>query len=114
MATAKPFKTNLVPIGKIAPTAGSPLSLVNNYTDLGAEPFSGIYIQALVGNTGNCYVLNSNVAADKTNYTNVLQVLAAGNIFSAASIAVNTLSPFQIFIDVDNTGAGVVGWLGQL
>jgi hypothetical protein len=114
MATAKPFPTNLVPLGKLAPSAGSPVSLTSNYTDLGNEVFAGIFLQASAANTGNVYILATKAAADKTNYTNVLQILAAGDSFTVTSRAQNTMTPSQFYVDVDSTGAFAVGWVGQL
>jgi len=112
--TLFPLQSNPYPLGVVAPTAGTPLRLTNyltavaGFTDVGlsqnqiVELFS---IQALPGNTGNVYVLNSSAAADLTNYSNVLGILTAGSVFNSKAYTMGPLNFYNIWIDVGTTGA---------
>lgn len=108
MALARPFRTSIMSLGAVAPTAGTPKTLTSNYTDLGGAPFGVITVRALAGNTGNVYILNSSSAADTSNYLNVVEILIPGGFWSTSSSGVNMFVASQYYIDVDSTGAKAV------
>ena len=105
---ALPYASMPFPLGLVTATAGNPVAITANYTDLGAELAHLISIQAAPSNTGSVWVLNNNLAADKVAYLNVLAVLAPGVTYfpSLSSQSRNMWQPSRFFIDVDLTAEG--------
>jgi len=99
--------TNPAPLGFLEPTAGTPLSVLANFTGgiTGPSLFSSKSFQAHPSNSGLIYVLNSSSAADTTNGTNILAVLSAGQSITFTSQAVGLISPKNYWIDTSVTGS---------
>lgn len=100
--------SNPAALGFIKPTAGTPLKLTANFADLENVPFKSVLIQAHPSNTGVVYVLSTSAAADKTNGTNIMSILAAGQSLPYSGIALGGINPSRVWIDVDTTGDQVI------
>lgn len=95
---------NPFPLGAIAPTAGTPLNVLNNFSTLASTSAKILVVYAPTANTGNVYVGRSTL--NKTTLAGVLAVLIPGetkalpfNDYSGNVLALN-----KFFIDVDTTG----------
>lgn len=114
MANALPLSFNPFPLGLTkVPSKGTAVQIVNQYADLSALAHFEVHnliVQALLGNTGNVYVLiqTSNAAADTTNYLNVLAYLAPGQSWSAQYYAMDNIDICKIWIDADTNNNGVI------
>lgn len=97
--------SNPAPLGFVKPTAGTPLPVTNNFTNLGAVMFKGLLVLAHPSNVGYVYVLNNSSPADKTNGTNIVAILAAGQSLPFTGAGQGGINPAQYWIDVDTTGA---------
>ena len=96
-------KTNPAPLGFVRPTAGTPKALSSNFTDLTGVAFMSVMIQSNPGG-GNVYILSNSTAADKTNGTNVIAIIAGGQSLPIQGLALGGVTPSQIYVDVDTTG----------
>ena len=101
-------RTNPAGLGFILPTAGSPLNVTSNFTDLTGVSFQSLMLAAPSSNSARVWVLSNSSAADKTNGTNVIAVLAPGQSVPFTALAVGGIIPSQFYIDVDTTGDYVV------
>lgn len=115
MATALPFSTMPFPLGAVQPpSAGTPLRLCNNFTDLNTQPVYRIRVQALAGNTNPVYILSEYVAAggsptgkNTTNYVNIVAVLTAGQSQDFTGEYGNSLVLGNFWVDPTTNGEGV-------
>lgn len=116
MPTAKPFAAMPFPLGAVKPTAGTPLQVISNFSDLTTEAVNSLWVQALVTNTSNVYILGQQAAtaADKSGYTNVLFVLQPGQGTPINGKYGNQVWLKYLWIDVDNSGEGVLSCIQEL
>jgi hypothetical protein len=103
----------LRPLGKIAPTPGTPVRVTSLISGAGvSEPVHGVLVQVLPENSGFAYVGNSTMnAAARTGLYSVLAVPTTNTLpsFSAAlTLAPNAINLADLWIDVDNPGDGVI------
>lgn len=96
--------TNPACLGFVAPTAGTPKKVTSNFDNLDNVFFQSLSIQAHPSNTGLVYVLSNGTAADTTNGTNIVAVLAAGQSIPFSGVALGGINPSQFYIDVSATG----------
>lgn len=96
--------TNPATLGFIKPTAGTPLKVTSNFTNLDNAAFQSLSVQAHPSNTGLIYVLSNGTAADGTNGTNVVAVLSAGQSIPFSGVALGGVIPSQFYIDTSHTG----------
>lgn len=114
MAYVVTFKPE--PLGKIAPTSGTPVVITTNLsgsTD-GIKPTGNtdasndlwgnkITIQAGSDNTGKLYVMKT--GGSRTTLAGVVAVLNAGDSWNIGDYSrSNTYHPGSFFVDVDTTG----------
>ena len=90
-------------LGFVKVTAGTPLNITSNYTNLSGVQFSSISIQAHPSNAANVYVLNNSSPADKTKGTNIIAILAPGQSQPYSGPAQGGVNPSQFWVDVDTT-----------
>jgi hypothetical protein len=109
---------NPCPLGYIKPTAGAPLQITSNYTDLVSIPnivppqfaktAKAITIEADPAMTTGHYVYvltqRTATAADTTNGLNVIAKLSAGQSYTVTAYAGNQIFLQDFWIDVSNTG----------
>lgn len=100
-----PGNTNPGTLRYVKPTAGTPLQVTSNFTDLSGKQFQSLSIQAHPSNTGLIYILTNSTAADTANGTNVLAVLSGGQSIPFSGIALGGITPSQYWIDTDTTGS---------
>lgn len=114
MATALPFSTMPFPLGKVAPpSAGTPLRLCNNFTDLNAQPVYRLRVQALAGNTNPVYILSQTTATgkDTTAYANIIGVLTAGQTIDITGEYGNALVLGNFWVDPTTNSEGVFSFI---
>lgn len=117
MANALPLKTNLIPLAILKPAAaGSAISLVNNYADLGSsqQQFAFLSVRASPANGSSVYLLNASGSADVASFTNVIDIIAPGGQSLINLAPSQVILPGQYFIDVAKTGDFAVAMVGQI
>lgn len=62
----------------------------------------GIILTASPGNAGKIYICSTAAAPDKTNYTNILSVLVAGQSWTDLNDGPTTVDLSSVFIGADN------------
>ena len=110
MALAKPFSVFPFPLGVVAPpSAGTPLRITNNFTDLNTEAVASLWVWALASNTSHVYLLSQATATGKdlTGYTNVIADLAPGQGIPLAGLYGNQIVLGNIWVDPAVSGEGI-------
>ena len=111
--SATNITTNPFPLGKISPGgsyATTSVPITTNYSDLSTQYCYSLSIRALPGNgTGLIYICNTSAAPDTTNYTNILDVLAAGAVSYVTSPAMDMILLGNYYIGAsDGSSAAIV------
>lgn len=100
--------TNPVSLGFIKPTAGTPLQVTNNYTDLAAFTCHKLIVLADPALTNGHFIFvlaqTTATAADTTNGLNIVAKLSAGQKYEFTAYGMNTVHPAEVWIDCTNTG----------
>ena len=99
-----PIDINPFPLGAVAPTSGTPLSVLTNFPDLCAKSCKLASFYAPDSNSGKVYVGASTMV--RTTFSGVLLVINPGETRALPfnDSAGNTLSLNEFYLDVDTTG----------
>lgn len=104
-----PINRNPFPLGKVTVTAGVPKQIVENFktdTDIVNKLVAKVEVCALPDNTGNVYLGYSDM--NTTTLAGVIRILGAGDSWNLSSgVKLNFIDVDKLYIDADNTGAGV-------
>lgn len=95
---------NPFPLGAIAPTSGTPLNVLTNFSDLVSSHAKALTIYGPASNTGKVYVGRSTM--NRSTLAGVLAVVGAGEIRTIPFNyqGGNNLDLTKFYIDVDTTG----------
>jgi hypothetical protein len=104
-------------LGKLAPTAGTPIRLTTNLVGALADPFlpygnaassndlwaHALEIKSVSTNSGNLYIGFAGMV--KSTLVNVVRVIEPGESWPfSTAVSLNPYHLGELFIDVDNTG----------
>jgi hypothetical protein len=95
---------NPYPLGQIAPTSGTPLSILANFADLAFTRAKVVTVFGLSGNSGAVYVGRSNM--NRSTLVGVLLIVSPGETKTLpfSELAGNCLDLTKFFVDTDTTG----------
>lgn len=116
MAKSKPFAAMPFPLGKVTATAGAPVQIGSNFTDLASEGVNSLWIQALATNTNPVYILSQQTAIgkDTTAYSNIAFVLTAGQGIAVNGKYGNQVILGYLWVDPTTTGEGVFATIQEV
>lgn len=105
--------TNPMSLGKVAVTAGTPVSILANFASYAGVKCNKLELQALPGNTGNV-MIGVSATMNTTTYVDVIAILDGGERFTLQhNVGMDKIDVGTFYIDGSNTGDSVVGYLHQ-
>lgn len=117
-----PQQTQLIALGVLQPTPGTPIPLTQGWTNYGYFDATAagrllwnmLSLQWLPSNSGLVYILTNVTAANTTNYNNVVAVLSSSvPVFNSIIWGLGAVDVNQLWVDVANNGDGVIGFVRQ-
>lgn len=100
----------LTPIGKRAPTAGTPILLIPSAQAADFKHCHSLLLKAHGDNTGAVYILSDDQPADTTNYSNIVWELGPGEGLTDGSQAIGDIDPTGLYVDVETTNNFLFGF----